>query len=427
MECGSALVHKACRSAAGRMNGMDVYVARQPVFDREMKLCGYELLYRQSSHNYYEGIDDEEATATVLSNSVLVGHFSELVDGKRGFINFPENFLTAGLPHLLPRKKIVVEVLESVQATNEVIKACRQLKRDGYTIALDDFSLTSSREYRALIELADIIKIEFTKINVLDQLKLIRARRDKTVFLAEKIETSQQYQLAMKMGYKLFQGYFFSKPAMINGKDIGMLNISLIGIIRELERNEPDIGKIAGMIEKDLGLTYKILRLANTVNFGSQYPVRSVQQALVRIGTQSLLQWLHLFLLNSVRNIENNELVKTSMIRGRIMALLCNKIGRSVQESDYFITGIFSSIDSILSDSMRHIIDGLPLGGDVKDALLGRENPIRRALDSVIACEKADWTVLDHDTEESRILAQNYMSFYLSALRWKKTIPKDPV
>ncbi|WP_010630789.1 EAL and HDOD domain-containing protein [Sporolactobacillus vineae] len=406
---------------------MDVYVARQPIFDREMKLRGYELLYRQGRHNYYEGTDDQKATATVLSNSVLVAHFSELVDGKRGFINFPGEFLTAGLPRLLPRKKIVVEILERVQATDAVIAACRRLKRDGYTIALDDFSLSNSREYRALIELADIIKIEFPKVRIPDQLKLIRALRDKTIFLAEKVETVQQYQLAMRMGYQLFQGYFFSKPAMINKKDIGMLSVSLVTIIKELERKEPDVQKMAGLIEKDLGLSYKVLRLANTVNFGSRYPVRSMQQALVRIGSDQLLQWMHLFLLNSVRNTENNELIKASMIRGKIMALLSNEIGSGDQESDYFIAGIFSSIDSILNDSMDHIIDGLPLDLNVREALLGRENAIRRALDSVIACEQANWEALKKDTDENSILSEKYMTFYLRALKWRKSIPKDPV
>lgn len=404
---------------------MDVYVARQPVFDRELKLYGYELLYRQSGNNFFEGVDDQAATATVLANSVLVAHFNELIDSKRGFINFPEGFLTAGLPHLLPRQKIVIEILERVQATDAVIKACRQLKKDGYIIALDDFNMNRGRQYRALIDLADIIKIEFSKVRLLDQLKLIRGRQGKTIFLAEKVETEKEFQLALKMGYQLFQGYFFSKPAMINAKDIGTLDISLIRIIKELDREEPDMQGIARLIEKDLGLSYKILRLANTVNFGTQFPVRSIQQALVRVGTQHLIQWMHLFLLNGVRTVENNELVKASMIRGKMMALLCAEIGRDAQESDYFIAGIFSSIDRILNDSMSHIIDGLPLDDEVKNALLGSPNEIRRVLDSVLAFEEARWETLAGFVAENNIQSQKYMSLYLRALRWHKTIPKE--
>ncbi|WP_100486673.1 EAL and HDOD domain-containing protein [Sporolactobacillus pectinivorans] len=404
---------------------MDVYVARQPVFDRELKLYGYELLYRQSGNNFFEGVDDRTATATVLANSVLVAHFNELIDSKRGFINFPEGFLTAGLPRLLPRQKIVIEILERVQATDAVIKACRQLKKDGYIIALDDFNMNRGRQYRALIDLADIIKIEFSKVRLLDQLKLIRSRQGKTVFLAEKVETEKEFQLALKMGYQLFQGYFFSKPAMINAKDIGTLDISLIRIIKELDREEPDMQGIARLIEKDLGLSYKILRLANTVNFGTQFPVRSIQQALVRVGTQHLIQWMHLFLLNGVRTVENNELVKASMIRGKMMALLCAEIGRDAQESDYFIAGIFSSIDRILNDSMNHIIDGLPLDDEVKNALLGFPNEIRRVLDSVLAFEEARWEALAGFVAENNIRPQKYMSLYLRALRWHKTIPKE--
>lgn len=405
---------------------MDVYVARQPIFDSELRLYGYELLYRESKNNFFEGKDDQTATATLLANSVLVGHFNELIDRKRGFINFPGDFLTAGLPRLLPRQKIVIEILERVQATDAVIMACRQLKKDGYTLALDDFNINNSREVRALIELADIIKIEFSKIRLVDQLKFIRSRQGKTIFLAEKIETEKEFQLAKKMGYQLFQGYFFSKPSLINAKDIGTLNGSLIRIIKALGREEPDFPGIAKVIEQDLGLSYKILRLANTVNYGTQYPVRSIQQALVRIGTMHLIQWMHLFLLNGVRNIENSELVKESMIRGKMMALLCKETGQDDKESDYFIAGIFSSIDHILDDSMEHIIDELPLDDEVKNALLGAPNAIRQTLDSVIAFEEARWDALFEFTSLHQIRSEKYMSLYLKALKWRKLIPKAP-
>lgn len=406
---------------------MDVYVARQPVFDRKMNLYGYELLYRRSENNYFEGVDDREATATVLANSVLVVHFNELIDGTRGLINFPADFLVQGLPRLLPRQKIVVEVLERVQATKAVIAACRRLKKDGYIIALDDFVLNYRKQYQELVELADIIKIEFPKVKLTDQLRFIRRYEDKITFLAEKIETEKQFHLAMKMGYQLFQGYFFSRPAMINATDIGALDVNLIRIIKELKQNEPNMGLVARLIEQDLGLSYKVLRLANTVHFGTQFPVKSIRQALVRIGTQHLVQWMHLFLLNNVRNNENRELIKVSMIRGRMMALLCRETGRQEQESVYFITGIFSALDRILNDSMQHITDGLPLDREVKDALHGAQNPIRRTLDSIIDFEEARWDTLGKFIVDNQLSARKYMSIYLQALKWQKAIPRDPI
>ncbi|MCI1859558.1 MAG: HDOD domain-containing protein [Sporolactobacillus sp.] len=403
---------------------MDVYVARQPIFDRERHLYGYELLYRKEGRNYFPGGDDRQATAALLANSVLVANFSELTDGTKGFINFPGEFLIEGLPRLLPRRKIVVEVLERVQATSDVIAACRRLKQEGYTIALDDFLIRGERVYHPLVQLADIVKIEFSKNRLTDQLQFMRRFRGKIIFLAEKIETEKEYELARKMGYRLFQGYFFSRPAMINATDIGLLDIRLINIIKDLRKPEPDLDQVAAQISKDLGLTYKVLRLSNRFGFGAMQPVHTIRQAVVRIGTEQLLQWLHLFLLNQTRNRENDELVKTSMIRGRLMQLLAGALGRGQQAGDYFITGIFSSIDFILNDSMKHIIDELPLDGPVRSALLGGSGPLRETLESVKAYEAAKWEQLRVFIQNSGIDPGKYITLYLSALQWTRSIDR---
>ena len=401
---------------------MDVYVARQPIFDRNMKLYGYELLYRQSRSNCFEGTDDSQATASLLDTSFLVIGFNELIGGTRGFINFSQEFLANEIPLLLPKDKVVIEILERVEVTDEVVAACRKFKSLGYMLALDDFILDQEEACRPLIELADIIKIEFPAAPEEKQLRLIRKYGKRITFLAEKVETGPDYQRAVQMGYRLFQGYFFSRPVMINATDIGSLDVNLVRILRELQREEPDFRTISEIIEKDLGLSYKLLRMANSVYYGTKHPVKSIRQALLQLGTKEMIQWIHLMLLKGVQKPENAELIRTSVVRGKMMALMASALGRPSLESDYFIVGIFSSLDVILNDDMHNIISGLSLDPEAGGALLGVDNEIRSCLDSVLALEKADWSRLSQILTAKYIPQEKYMNMYLEALRWQQSV-----
>jgi len=247
---------------------MDIYVARQPIFDRKMNVLGYELLYRRGMNNLYEGSDDNQATAELISNSYLNMHFSELTDGTKGFINFSEKMLIEQIPLILPKELTVVEILERVEITDELIEACKKISDKGYTIALDDYIFDESS--LPLLEIADIIKVEFPFVEHEIQRKLISKYKNRIKFLAEKVETREEYKLALDMGYDYFQGYFFSKPVIIKSKEVDNLNVNLILILEMLNQKEPDFQKMAEVIQSDLGLAYKLLKLANSALLGTR-------------------------------------------------------------------------------------------------------------------------------------------------------------
>ena len=405
----------------GRENtATEVYVARQPIFDKNMKLYGYELLYRKTANNFYEGTDAGEATATVIHNSFLVIGFHDLIDDTKGFINFPEELLDdEQIPYLLPKDKVIIEILETVDPNESILKACKNLKEKGYTLALDDF-VFAREDYGPLIDLADIIKIEFSATDQAEQRKFLNRYKNKKIFLAERIETREEYQQAIQMGYDLFQGYFFSKPLMVKSKDLGHLDINLIQVLKELHQEEPDFSQIAMIIEKDLGLSYKLLKLANSILFGGNFPIKSLGQAVVRLGVDEMIRWISVMLIKGIQSIENAELVKTSLIRGKILSLLSKeiKIGGDFSESDCFMTGILSSIDVILNDDMDKILGSLPLSDGIKKTLLGKDTELREYLDAVIAYER-----FELDSEEAGFLAQRislsrYMDLYAEAITW---------
>ncbi|MDF2613692.1 MAG: diguanylate phosphodiesterase [Clostridia bacterium] len=395
---------------------MDVYVARQPIFDRKTDVYGYELLYRRSLNNFYEGLDDNQATAEIINNAFLVMQLSELTSGTKAFINFSEELLENEIPCLLPKEAIVVEILERVEVTPKVISVCKKLKQQGYILALDDFIFNET--YLPLIEIADIIKIEFPVLSYVEQYQLIERYKGKVKFLAEKIETREEYEAALNMGYDYFQGYFFSKPVIIKGRAIEGLSTNLIRIINELNHDEPDYQKITEVIEKDLGISYKLLRVANSIFFGSAHKIYSIKQALIRLGTSEIKKWVYLMMLKEIQTIENKELIRTSLVRGKLMELLAFEIGMKQRHLEFFMTGLFSATDVLLDRSMEEIVKELSLTTEVKEALLGRSNKLREILDKVIQHEMFNWREAEGEELLLNVTRERFMRAYLEALKW---------
>ena len=394
---------------------MKVYVARQPIFDQQLRVCGYELLYRRSENNIFENVDDSLATADVIHNAYLVFNFRELTEGTRAFINFPQTLIEGEVPSLLPRQSLVVEVLEHVEPTEKVLESLRSLRKQGYTIALDDFVF--EEKYRPFIGLADIIKIDYQATPVEQQQKLIDALGHRVEFLAEKIETSEEYEIAKRLGYKMFQGYFFSRPIVIHGAEVHPLRHTLIEVLKELDRPEPSFRRISAQIERSVDLSYKMLRSVNTVYQKGRRTIQSIEQAVARIGLDELKRWSYLMLLREMQTSESKELIKQSVIRGKMMELIAEDTLTSVSSFDAFITGIFSSLDVILDEAMQTLIAELPVAPPVKAALLGEENGLRVLLDEVIAYEKLTIPLYNTDLDWSQ--------YYIEAIRWSRSLDES--
>lgn len=394
---------------------MDVYVARQPIFDRKMNVLGYELLYRRSMKNFYEGTSDSQATAEVINNAFLSMHFNELTSGTKAFINFSHDMLIKGIPLLLPRESIVVEIVERTKVNDELIEACSELRSKRYILALDDFKANTANEQ--LMKQAHIIKVEFSKVDYPAQREILNKYKGEVKFLAERVETREEFQLAIDMGYDYFQGYFFSKPVIVKGKDIESININIIRILEILNGEEPDYQEITEIIETDIGLTYKLLKLVNSVFFGARNLIHSIKHALVHLGMEEIKKWIYILMLKEVQVIENKELIKVCLIRAKIMELLAIEIDEE-KKSDYFLTGMFSSIDILMNQDMQDIMNELPLSSEVKDALLGENNQIRKLLDIVRDYEKLSWDKEKAKAINPKITLDVFSDRHMEALKW---------
>jgi c-di-GMP-related signal transduction protein len=397
----------------------DIYVARQPILNRRMKLFGYELLYRQSENNRFEGASDDQATASIITDSFFMG-FNELIDGTRGFINFSQNLLQSGAALLLPSEKLVIEIVERTEITPLLIAACRRLKQLGYKLALDNF--IDDEAYRPLVELANIIKVDYHRTPPAVQALMIK-KYPQAVFVAMKIETAEEFQHACSFGYSLFQGYFFNRPAMIGAKQIGTLHSSMVQMVQKLSLPDPDFRAIAAIVERDVELSYKLLRIANSAYYRSAaIPIISIRQALAQLGVTELRRWSHLLLVKGLTNPENAELVKASLIRARMLSLYAQDPELGINEQEAFLAGLFSSIDQLLGEPMAKVMSRLPLTDIVKAALLGEPGTLRNGLDAVLAFEQADWESSNTYLNLAGMPCGALTPLYLEAVKWQQAL-----
>ncbi len=396
------------------------YIARQPIFDRNMGVYGYELLYRQGNENFFRQMDDDQATAELIYTSFLVFGLYDLTEGTRAFINFSKELIESAVPSLLPKQSITIEVLERSHTTQATVEACRRIKELGYSLALDDFVFDP--EDLPLLEFADIVKVDFCAVSPEKQAAMIREYHKDAKFLAEKVETREDYARAVQLGYDFFQGHFFSQPAMLTTKDVASLNINLFNILKELGTFDPSFSNIAAIIEKDLGLSLKLLKLANSVYFGARSEIKSILHALSFIGINELYQWISLMLVKDYSTPENSELIKLSFVRAKFMELLARELFSAKDTKSYYFTGMFSSIDVLLGQSMEQVLKGLPLPADVKQALMGEDNAQHKLLDCVVAYEKAEFDAEDKQSIIGQIGSKKFLSLYIDAIKWVRNL-----
>src|SRR5208283_711955 len=244
---------------------MDLYIARQPIFDRGKGVVGYELLFRDSLVNYFPRVDRDTATTKVLSGSFFSFGMERITGEKKAFINFTQNLLTSEIPYMFPAESTVIEILEEVRAVPSVIEACRKLSLAGYALALDDYFPKNNMQ--ALVKLANIIKIDIQAMTVeeINKIMLDPASR-KIKFLSEKIETYEELKKAMDMGFDYFQGFFFSKPEIIKGRDISASAMHLLNLVIAVSKPDADMNELAEIVEREVSLSYKLLRYANSAS-----------------------------------------------------------------------------------------------------------------------------------------------------------------
>lgn len=396
---------------------MDVFVARQPIFDQKQNVVAYELLFRQGRTNAYDGIDANEATLSVITNGFLEIGMQTLTDGKQAFINFTESLLTSDIVTGLPKDIIVIEILENVEITDEVVAACKKWKALGYVLALDDFEYDP--KYKPLFELVDIIKVDFKLTQGYERRKIIKTVNSSHIkFLAEKVETMEEYTNAIKDGYTYFQGYFFSKPVILSAREMPSYKNSYTMLMAELSQPDLNFEKLESIIKRDMSLSYKLLKFINSASFGFKAKVDSIKHALMLLGREQVSKWIYLLALKDMGDRKPDELMRTSVVRAKFGETIAQHVGLGSRSDDVFFMGMMSLIHAITDLPMEKAISQIPISDDIKDALLGKENRFRDIFELILGYEAGNWDAFMKYAEKLNFKEETAPELYIKALEW---------
>lgn len=396
---------------------MDTYLARQPIFSRNKDIYAYELLFRGGMQNFFPDIDGNSATSRLLSNIFFNSDIDQITDGKRAFINFTYELILRKIPLMFPSHITTVELLETITPDEKILECCKEFLQLGYVLALDDFDY--SPEMESLLRIAHIIKIDFMK----SSREEIQGYVDRFIpegkkLLAEKVETMEDFQSALTMGFSYFQGYFFSKPQVMKETDIGSLKMNLLQIMSEAASNEFSITKLEKLISRDVGISYKLLRYLNSPFFRRAHEISSIRHAIVMLGENGIKRFLSVIILAELSDDKPSELLKSSIIRAWFCENLAYQKGSRPDPSELFTLGLFSLIDAILDSPMDAIMKKLPLSAGIKSCLLGETNAFSSYLDCAVDYEQARWDEVFALSRTLCIDPEKLPHIYLDALGW---------
>jgi EAL and modified HD-GYP domain-containing signal transduction protein len=394
------------------------YVARQPIFDREKRVFGYELLFRNGVENAFVGGDLDMASRATLDRSVLMG-IDMLCDGKRAFVNCTRDTLIKGLVTLLPPTSTVVEILEGVPADPDVMAAVQRLKESGYMIALDDFVTNDARE--PLAELADIIKVDLKLTSLEERLAMVKRYGPwKRRMLAEKVETQEEFNAAKEHEFVYFQGYFFRKPEMVSTHEMPANRINYLRMLQAVSSPDLDMAGLEQLIRGEASVCYRLLRYLNSSMFGFRSEIHSVKHALAILGEREMRRWVRLVAAVGAGQDSSSDLLLSSLVRARFAELLTPKVPHG--ESDLFLMGLLSLIDAMLELPMEKVLEMIPLDKETKAVLLGQASLLRPVHQLMLAHESGEWEAAARVAESMHLDKEETAGLYLEAQQWARDI-----
>ena len=390
-------------------------VASQPNFNVKKEIFGYELLYRAGPDSpSYDAIDGTTATKDVLVTAFSDIGIQAITGGKKAFVNFTSELVLDELPHMLSSDILVVELLEDVRPTPQILEAC-SLKRRGYLLALDDFAYDESLE--PLIDLADIVKIDFMRTS-LDDIRRAVAKvnhQRRKILLAEKIETYEDFDTALSLGFNLFQGFFFCRPVIQTGKCSDTMQVSKLQLLRYISDPEVSFYALANVIKRDLVLSYRLLKIVNSAYFGLEYTV-TASCTRSDFGANEVKKWISLIILNQMKSNKPHELIRAALVRGLFMEKVAIFQRRRKQRDEYFLVGLFSLAEAIMDMPIDAILQETHLSEEITEPLI-TGNGIKAELVRVIHhIERAQWEEAEAAAQRANITLPRAAQFYIEAM-----------
>jgi EAL and modified HD-GYP domain-containing signal transduction protein len=400
---------------------MFAFVARQAIYDTEKRVFAYELLFRDGVSNCFPDISPDEATSSMLADSHLSIGVENICFNKVSFINFHQDTIIHRFPSTLDPMNVVIEIVESVDVTPEFITACEQIKQQGYKLALDDYDFSDA--WVPLLPLVKYIKIEADIIDLNDPAIVSSIRKlqnDGKVLIAEKVETLEAFEQYKAAGFDYFQGYFLSRPEMVKHKSVQVATSSILELVAASSSSTFDFKEINEVFEKDVGLTYKLMRFINNPLFNKRQTINSLHHAIRFLGEVELKKFIALLAIANLRGNKPVDLILSSLVRANFCKLMAKAMAHKENPPSSYILGLFSHMDALMDMPMAEIMKNLPFSDDVKTALceIHTNTDLALQLRICMAFERADWALIYEMSQKADIPEEALFNMYYESVQW---------
>ncbi len=402
------------------MESPPVLLARQPIYDLDLNVFAYELLFRPPHPSEWVW-DGDVATSQLVINAFTEIGIDQVCNHRSAFINFTRKWLVSPPP--FDARHVTVEVLEDIEPDEEVIAGVQALVDAGFTIALDDFEF--DEKWHPLLEMAHIVKVDVLAHSSEQLATLVQQLAPYQVkLLAEKLEDHETQELCKELGFEYFQGFFLSRPQNVHGEPLPTNKIVVMRLLAELQNPEASVSELEDIITSDIGLSTKILRICNTAQYATLSKIDSIRRAVVLMGMGPLRQWSSLIALSRMSD-KPSELICLTLSRARMMELLAKASGQGNPDT-YFTVGMFSFVDAYFDRPKEELLQSLPFDDELNAALLHFEGDSGKLLRNVIAHERGEWANIQwQELGDLGIEEDLFEHAYLESLQWAAEIMKS--
>jgi len=400
--------------------GNRLFVARQPILTPESNVVGYELLYRSAADPHLVQRNPRAATGHVLATTFFAIGLDKLVGPSRAWINFPREWLIDGVVGAIPPERVVIEILQSVEVDDDLIETCHELKQAGFAIALDRLAIDDPRH--TLLDFVDYAKVNLAGVEEEawpDLVSTIKGARVEPVAL--KVEDWLDLERASGAGFELFQGYYLTKPNLVSGKEVPVLDTTRLLALQVAADAESTLEDVERVVESDAGLAFRLLRYLNAAAFGFRDPVTTIHSAVVRLGERGARTWLLLATIHAMGKGRPLELITISAIRAHLADRIAEVAGHDSAREEAFMGGLFLNLDAITGMRMESVVASVTLPESVTAALLGEPaGLVGDIVELATAYETGGWTDVNRLTEAVGIAPSRVASEYVRAIDWAR-------
>lgn len=389
------------------------FIGRQPILDCQLGLYGYELLFRSGPQNAAHIVDREMASARVVVDGLLEFGLDALVADRRAFINAGRAFLIEDVAWQLPPDRIVVEILEDVPGDPQVVAAAEKLALAGFQVALDDFVFRE--DLKPLLRCASLVKIDISMFDAAGLSGQLDALRPYSVaLLAERVETEDEFERCRALGFTYFQGFFFARPTVLEGRRVSVERLAALRVLALLANDDTPLDRLVEAMASDVKLSYQVLRIVNSAWYGLAAPVGSLRDAIVLLGRGRLRAWMSLIALSGAPG-RSSELLTLALVRAK----MCETLGATLSDQSpgvWFTAGLFSALDLFFAAPLAELLAGLPLSREVVTAIVSGSGRLGSALRAVLAFEHGDWNRVHCE----QLTPGDFTAAYRVAIQWAR-------